>query len=141
MGSTQPHSTPVPGVTPEPERVVDIGRLDGLDGIWIEDERLTIGALATLNEIGEHPLVVEHAGALAQACLLAASAQVRNRATLGGNVLQKTRCAYFRAEAPLPWGCNKRAPGTGCVHSWLAFLRIQTSLAPRFTRASTRPAS
>jgi xanthine dehydrogenase YagS FAD-binding subunit len=40
---------------------------------------------------------------------------VRNRATLGGNVLQKTRCAYFRAEAPLPWPCNKRTPGTGCA--------------------------
>jgi xanthine dehydrogenase YagS FAD-binding subunit len=52
---------------------------------------------------------------LSQACLKAASAQVRNRATLGGNVLQKTRCAYFRAEAPLPWGCNKRAPGSGCA--------------------------
>jgi xanthine dehydrogenase YagS FAD-binding subunit len=40
---------------------------------------------------------------------------VRNRATIGGNVLQKTRCEYFRAEAPLPWPCNKRAPGTGCA--------------------------
>jgi xanthine dehydrogenase YagS FAD-binding subunit len=40
---------------------------------------------------------------------------VRNRATLGGNVLQKTRCAYFRAEAPLSWACNKRAPGSGCA--------------------------
>ena len=49
------------------------------------------------------------------ACLKAASAQVRNRATIGGNVLQKTRCAYFRAEAPLPWGCNKRLPGSGCA--------------------------
>ena len=45
----------------------------------------------------------------------AASAQVRNRATLGGNILQKTRCAYFRSEAPLPWGCNKREPGSGCA--------------------------
>ena len=52
---------------------------------------------------------------LADACLKAASAQIRNRATIGGNVLQKTRCAYFRAEAPLPWGCNKREPGTGCA--------------------------
>ncbi|HYG85018.1 MAG TPA: xanthine dehydrogenase family protein subunit M [Azospirillum sp.] len=98
-----------------PDRVVDIGGLDGLDGIALDTGHLTIGALASLNTIGEDPRVVEHAGALAQACLLAASAQVRNRATIGGNVLQKTRCAYFRAEEPLPWACNKRAPGSGCA--------------------------
>ena len=59
--------------------------------------------------------MAEHATALGDACLQAASAQVRNRATIGGNVLQKTRCAYFRAEEPLPWGCNKRCPGSGCA--------------------------
>jgi xanthine dehydrogenase YagS FAD-binding subunit len=100
----------------EPKSVVDIGRIGGLDQITVDgDGRLAIGALATLNAVGEHALVVRHAAALAQACLKAASAQVRNRATLGGNVLQKTRCAYFRAEAPLPWPCNKRMPGSGCA--------------------------
>jgi xanthine dehydrogenase YagS FAD-binding subunit len=98
-----------------PERVVDIGGLDELGGIGRQGSELRIGALATLNEIGEHPLVVDHAGALASACLQAASAQVRNRATIGGNVLQRTRCAYFRAEEPVPWPCNKRAPGSGCA--------------------------
>jgi xanthine dehydrogenase YagS FAD-binding subunit len=98
-----------------PDRVVDIGGLDELRGIEQQAAELRIGALATLNEIGEHPLVVERAGALASACLQAASAQVRNRATLGGNVLQRTRCAYFRAEEPVPWPCNKRAPGSGCA--------------------------
>lgn len=97
-----------------PSRVVDVGRLPGLDRIAFDGVWLTIGALATLNEIGEHPLTLEHAAALAQACLKAASPQVRNRATLGGNVLQRTRCAYFRAEEPLPWACNKRSPGSGC---------------------------
>ena len=97
------------------DRVIDIGRIDGLSSIEIEADRLTIGALATLNEVGEHRAVREHALALSQACLAAASPQIRNRATLGGNVLQKTRCAYFRAEAPLPWGCNKRMPGSGCA--------------------------
>jgi len=100
----------------EPTSVVDIGRIGGLDQIAVDgDGRLAIGALATLNAVGEHALVIRHAGALAEACLKAASAQVRNRATLGGNVLQKTRCAYFRAEAPLPWPCNKRMPGSGCA--------------------------
>jgi xanthine dehydrogenase YagS FAD-binding subunit len=98
-----------------PERVVDIGGLDELRGVSVDGDTLRIGALTTLNEIGEHPLVVAHAGALASACLQAASAQIRNRATLGGNVLQRTRCAYFRAEEPVPWPCNRRAPGSGCA--------------------------
>jgi xanthine dehydrogenase YagS FAD-binding subunit len=97
------------------DRVVDIGGIDELRGIDRDGGELRIGALATLNEIGEHPLVTEMAGALASACLQAASAQVRNRATIGGNVLQRTRCPYFRAEEPLPWPCNKRDPGSGCA--------------------------
>ena len=97
------------------DRVVDIGGLDELRGIDRDGDDLRIGALATLNEIGEHPLVTEMAGGLASACLQAASAQVRNRATIGGNVLQRTRCPYFRAEEPLPWPCNKRDPGSGCT--------------------------
>ncbi|MGH2821652.1 MAG: FAD binding domain-containing protein [Thermoleophilaceae bacterium] len=99
----------------DPERLADIGRIKGLDDIESKGGRLSIGALATLNEVGEHPLVREHAAVLGQACLKAASAQIRNCATIGGNVLQKTRCAYFRSEAPLPWGCNKREPGSGCA--------------------------
>ena len=97
------------------DRVVDIGGLNELRGIAVDGDELRIGALATLNEIGEHPLVVRTAGALASACLQAASAQIRNRATIGGNVLQRTRCPYFRAEEPLPWPCNKRDPGSGCA--------------------------
>jgi xanthine dehydrogenase YagS FAD-binding subunit len=95
--------------------VIDLGRIEGLDRIERQGEHLVIGALANLNQIGEHMLVREHAAALGQAALAAASAQVRNRATIGGNLLQKTRCAYFRGEAPLPWPCNKRAPGSGCA--------------------------
>ena len=107
------------GIT-APDRVVDIGGLDELRGIELggveqHGDQLRIGALATLNEVGEHPLVVDRAGALASACLQAASAQIRNRATLGGNVLQRTRCPYFRAEEPVPWPCNRRDPGSGCA--------------------------
>jgi len=102
------------GIT-APEHVVDIDGLDELRGITRHGGELRIGALATLNEIGEHPLVVESAGALASACLQAASAQIRNRATIGGNVLQRTRCPYFRAEEPVPWPCNRRDPGSGCA--------------------------
>lgn len=98
-----------------PERVIDLGRIPGLSDIVQEDNMLSIGALATLNEVGESDPVRTHATLLSQACLAAASAQIRNRATIGGNVLQKTRCAYFRAEEPLPWACNKRQPGSGCA--------------------------
>jgi xanthine dehydrogenase YagS FAD-binding subunit len=97
------------------DNVVDIGGLDELRDIASDGDDLHIGALATLNEVGEHPLVTQAAGALASACLQAASAQIRNRATIGGNVLQRTRCPYFRAEEPLPWPCNKRDPGSGCT--------------------------
>jgi len=101
-----------------PARLVDIEPL-GLDGISAsagpDRPVLTIGARATLAAIGEHPLVRTHGAVLADACLAAASAQIRNRATLAGNVLQTTRCPYFRAESPLPWGCNKRHPGSGCA--------------------------
>lgn len=98
-----------------PERVIDLGGIAGLNTIKNDGEMLTIGALATLADIGESPDIKANAAVLAEACLASASAQIRNRATIGGNVLQKTRCAYFRAEEPLPWGCNKRHPGTGCA--------------------------
>jgi xanthine dehydrogenase YagS FAD-binding subunit len=98
----------------EPARLVDIAAL-GLDAIERSEGVLSIGARATLNDIGEHELVAAHAHVLGQACLAAASPQIRNRATIGCNVLQKTRCPYFRSEAPLPWACNKRAPGSGCA--------------------------
>ncbi|MFC3077794.1 FAD binding domain-containing protein [Phenylobacterium terrae] len=96
-----------------PARLVDLAGLNR--GVALEAGSLIIGAGATLAEIGDDPLVQRHAAVLAEACLRSASPQVRNRATLGGNVLQKTRCAYFRAEAPLPWACNRRAPGSGCA--------------------------
>jgi xanthine dehydrogenase YagS FAD-binding subunit len=99
----------------EPQALVDLGRLEPKDRIAVDGNGLWIGASATLNEVGESEAVRRCAPALSQACLKAASAQVRNRATIGGNILQKTRCPYFRAEAPLPWACNKRQPGTGCA--------------------------
>jgi xanthine dehydrogenase YagS FAD-binding subunit len=110
------------------DTVVDIGRLAELRGIAVEGDVLRIGALATLNEIGESELVRTAAPVLAQACLKAASAQLRNLATIGGNVLQKTRCPYFRAEAAdagaMPWPCNKRAPGTGCAARDSGYARL-----------------
>jgi xanthine dehydrogenase YagS FAD-binding subunit len=97
-----------------PELVLDITRIPDLDAIaGLPGGGLQIGALATLNQVGEHEAVVRGYPALSQAALKAASAQLRNLATIGGNLLQKTRCAYFRSEEPTP--CNKRKPGSGCA--------------------------
>lgn len=84
----------------EPERVVDLRGIPGLDRIDIEpDGTLRLGALVTLAQVAAHPQIVRSHPALAQACGEAASPQVRNVATLGGNVLQRPRCAYYRLEA------------------------------------------
>jgi xanthine dehydrogenase YagS FAD-binding subunit len=101
------------GIT-APKRIVDISRIAGLDGIEpLSGGGLRIGALARLNDAAQHPSVVKNYPVLSQAILKAASAQLRNLATVGGNLLQRTRCPYFRAEELLP--CNKRAPGSGCA--------------------------
>jgi xanthine dehydrogenase YagS FAD-binding subunit len=99
----------------QPRNVVDLGRAQSLRGVRREGETLVIGALTTLAEIEASPEVRKSAPVLAEACLRAASPQIRNRASLGGNILQKTRCAYFRAEPPVGWPCNKRVPGSGCA--------------------------
>jgi len=96
-----------------PTRVLDIARLDDMDRIEpMGDGGLRIGALVRLNDAAQHEIVMRDYPVLSQAILKAASAQLRNLATIGGNPLQKTRCAYFRAEVELP--CNKRRPGSGC---------------------------
>ncbi|WP_454624191.1 FAD binding domain-containing protein [Bradyrhizobium cenepequi] len=97
-----------------PTRILDITRLAGFDAIeTLPDGGLRFGALARLNDVALAPAVVERAPMLSQAILSAASPQIRNLATIGGNLLQKTRCGYFRAEEKLP--CNKKWPGTGCA--------------------------
>jgi xanthine dehydrogenase YagS FAD-binding subunit len=96
-----------------PARVLDISRIDGLDRIeMLPDGGIRIGALVRLNDAAQHATVARDYPVLSQAILKAASAQLRNLATIGGNPLQRTRCPYFRAEETLP--CNKRAPGSGC---------------------------
>ena len=110
------------------DNVADIGQLAELHAIERHGTELRIGSLATLNEIGLHEVVASHTPVLSEACLKAASAQLRNLATIGGNVLQKTRCPYFRAEAPgarsMPWPCNKRVPQSGCAVRESGFARL-----------------
>jgi xanthine dehydrogenase YagS FAD-binding subunit len=96
-----------------PETVIDLTRLPGLNTITVGESGATIGALATMSRVAEDQGIQQHFPAIAESLLLAASAQLRNMATIGGNLLQRTRCPYFRDPAGFP-ACNKRDPGTGC---------------------------
>ncbi|MFI2364607.1 FAD binding domain-containing protein [Promicromonospora sp. NPDC019610] len=93
-----------------PEHVVDINRLP-LGGVTLNRKGLHIGALERMSDVAAHPVVREHYPMIAQALELSASAQLRNMASIGGNLLQRTRCGYFR-DVTTP--CNKREPGSGC---------------------------
>jgi xanthine dehydrogenase YagS FAD-binding subunit len=94
-----------------PGRVLDINRLP-LDKVEpAPDGGLKIGATVRNSDLAYHPTVQKGYSVLSQAILQGASAQIRNMATVGGNLLQRTRCVYFRDTA-MP--CNKREPGTGC---------------------------
>jgi xanthine dehydrogenase YagS FAD-binding subunit len=94
-----------------PARLVDINRLP-LDKIEATpDGGLKIGATVRNSDLAHHPTVERDYSVLSQAILAGASAQLRNMATTAGNLLQRTRCMYFRDSA-MP--CNKREPGTGC---------------------------
>ena len=96
-----------------PETVVDISHLSGLDRIEFDEEGVTIGALAKMSAVATHPEIRTAFPAIADALWQAASPQLRNMATVGGNLLQRTRCPYFRDPEMFP-ACNKRVPGTGC---------------------------
>ncbi|MER8011886.1 xanthine dehydrogenase family protein subunit M [Streptomyces sp. NPDC094149] len=94
-----------------PTRLVDVRELP-LDGIEVTaDSGLRIGATVTNSDLAAHPEVRRRYPALAQAVLAGASGQLRNMATVGGNLLQRTRCGYF-TDVTKP--CNKRVPGSGC---------------------------
>lgn len=93
-----------------PNRLTDINRLP-LRFIEQKNGVVRIGALTLNSEVAEHPLIAQNFPLLAQALKAGASPQLRNMATVGGNILQKTRCPYFYDTA-MP--CNKRQPGSGC---------------------------
>jgi len=97
-----------------PERLVDINDLAGqFGGIQYGPDGLRLGAMVHMAEAARHPDILRHYPVIAQSLTLAASAQIRNMASLGGNVLQRTRCTYFR---DVSWSqCNKRRPGSGCA--------------------------
>lgn len=94
-----------------PARILDINRLPLNKIEDTPDHGLRIGATVRNSDLAYHPRVQRDYPVLSQAILQGASAQIRNMATVGGNLLQRTRCVYFRDTA-MP--CNKREPGTGC---------------------------
>ena len=97
-----------------PERLVDVNSASSGPAGQIEatGSGLRLGALVRMAEAAEHPAVKTDYPVIAQALQLAASQQIRNMASLGGNLLQRTRCEYFRQ---VSWPCNKREPGSGCA--------------------------
>jgi xanthine dehydrogenase YagS FAD-binding subunit len=96
----------------QPEQLVSLaGLLD--DRIEVEPQGLRLGAAATMAEVAAHRAVIQQFPVISEALLNSASPQVRNQATMGGNLLQRTRCPYFRDVGYV--ACNKRAPGSGCA--------------------------
>jgi xanthine dehydrogenase YagS FAD-binding subunit len=96
-----------------PERLLDINGLPDMSRIeTLPDGGLRIGALARMSDVAADAEVRRRFPAIAEGLLFAASGQLRNMASMGGNIMQRTRCAYFRDEDDLP--CNKRRPGSGC---------------------------
>ncbi len=94
-----------------PTKLVDISRLPLGDIEQREDGGLTIGAMVPNSDLAAEPRIVAQYEVLSRALLAGASGQLRNKATTGGNLLQRTRCYYFYDTAS---ACNKREPGTGC---------------------------
>ncbi|PJE94508.1 FAD-binding molybdopterin dehydrogenase [Streptomyces carminius] len=93
-----------------PDLVVDVNGLP-LSEIALRDGRLSIGATARMGDVADHPVVRERFPVLAEALLASASPQIRNRASIGGNLMQRTRCWYYRDPGS---PCNRRDPGSGC---------------------------
>ncbi len=100
------------GAVIRPSRLVDISRLPGLDQIEeLSDGGVRVGALVRNADLAHDRTFARRFPVVAEALLSGASAQLRNAATVGGNLMQRTRCAYFYDVAS---ACNKRAPGAGC---------------------------
>jgi xanthine dehydrogenase YagS FAD-binding subunit len=91
-------------------RLIDLEKLP-LTGISADARGLRLEAMARMSDVADHPAVLDHWPLISQALLASASPQIRNMGTMGGNLLQRTRCGYFRDTG---FACNKRNPGSGC---------------------------
>ena len=104
--SVEPPATA--GVSPQ---IIRIHPSLPLRGVTAGRGLVSVGALTTMEELAAHPVVAERLPVVRQSLLLAASPQLRNMATVAGNLLQRTRCRYYR---DVSCACNKRVPGSGC---------------------------
>jgi xanthine dehydrogenase YagS FAD-binding subunit len=123
----------------EPSRLIDISRLPLRKVEGTADGGLRIGALVPSSDLAYHPVIEQRYPLLASA-LAGASAQLRNMASVGGNLMQRTRCAYFYDTAT---PCNKRTPGSGCsaidgVNRNHAVLGTSASCVPTLSQTATR---
>jgi xanthine dehydrogenase YagS FAD-binding subunit len=98
-----------------PAHLIDIASLEGADRIETSGDVLFFGAGALMADVAENDVVLRDYPVLAESLSKAASQQLRNMATVGGNLLQRTRCPYFRNGASGAYPCNKREPGSGCA--------------------------
>lgn len=98
-----------------PSALIDITDLEGLRAIDTRGDVLRFGALASMSDVATNRVVARDYPVLCESLWKAASQQLRNMATVGGNLLQRTRCAYFRNGANGVFPCNKREPGSGCA--------------------------
>lgn len=103
-----------------PANLIDLGRISGLDEIETDGDTMRFGARALMADVARTPIVREEYPVLAESLVKAASQQLRNMVTVGGNLLQRTRCLYFRNGAGSSttvgvYPCNKREPGSGCA--------------------------
>lgn len=105
-----------------PQKLIDVNHLPFAKIDTLLDGGLTIGAMVRNSDLAYHPVVRKHYAVLSEAIFSGASAQLRNMATTAGNLLQRTRCMYFRDIAT---PCNKREPGSGCA----AITGVNRSLA------------
>ena len=94
-----------------PDVLVDLKRAGLPDEIQRIDGGLGIGAGARMSQVADHELIVKNLPMARESLLLAAGPQIRNMASIGGNLLRRTRCPYFRHPE---WRCNRREPGSGC---------------------------
>lgn len=104
----------------KPRHLIDVSAIDGLDRIETGGGQLRFGALALMSQVATDRTLVRDYPVLTESLSKAASQQLRNMATIGGNLLQRTRCLYFRNGTGNPssvglYPCNKRTPGSGCA--------------------------
>lgn len=98
-----------------PAHLIDIASIEGTDRIDTSGDVLFFGAGARMADVAEDDVIRRDYPVLAQSLSKAASQQLRNMATVGGNILQRTRCPYFRNGTIGAYPCNKREPGSGCA--------------------------